>query len=139
MERNTRQRQAVQQALEEAGRPMSPQEVLAAAQQALPALGLATVYRQIKALTAEGWLVPVELPGEPARYERSGKAHHHHFRCRRCERIFEVAGCLLKMPTSLPKGFRLEDHEVVLFGVCADCAQSTPPRRPAAGKHTHNH
>ena len=123
MERNTRPRQAVQEALADAGRPMSPLEVLAAAQRALPSLGLATVYRQIKSLTAEGWLVPVELPGEPARYEQSGKAHHHHFRCRRCERIFEVEGCLLKLPTALPRGFKLENHEVVLFGLCADCSK----------------
>src|SRR5688572_19131816 len=78
MDRNTTQRNAIRHALQETGRPLSPQEILETAQADVPGLGIATVYRTIKSLVAEGWLVPVELPGEPARYELSRIAHHHH-------------------------------------------------------------
>lgn len=122
MNRDTSQRRAIREAIDAAGRPLSPQEVHAAARRAVPRLGVATVYRCLKELQEEAWLAPVELPGEPARYERAGKAHHHHFRCRRCDRVYEVEGCAIATKsTGLPRGFRVEGHEVILYGVCAKC------------------
>jgi Fur family ferric uptake transcriptional regulator len=121
MPRNTRQREAIRQAMEAAGRPLSPQEVRLAAQRIVPRLGIATVYRCLKELVETRWAVPVELPGEPARYERAGKAHHHHFRCRSCERVYEVEGCAYAGKAAVPPGFRIESHEVILYGVCARC------------------
>jgi Fur family ferric uptake transcriptional regulator len=50
MERSTRQRIAIRQAIEAAGRPLSPQEVRLAAQAQVPGLSLATVYRNLKLL-----------------------------------------------------------------------------------------
>jgi Fur family ferric uptake transcriptional regulator len=121
MERNTRQRQIIRQVFAEADRPLGPQEVLQAGQTHAPKLGIATVYRTLKGLIEEGWLVQVALPGEPSRYEIAGKAHHHHFRCRSCDRVFEIAGCLANMKRLTPSGFQLEDHEVVLYGTCDAC------------------
>jgi Fur family ferric uptake transcriptional regulator len=73
---------------------------------------------------AEGWLVSVELPGEPQRYEISGKSHHHHFRCRACDRVFEIDGCLTNLARLTPHGFQLERHEVVLYGTCDACTSA---------------
>ena len=125
MERNTRQREAIRQVLSEADRPMGPQEVLEAAQGYIPSLGIATVYRTLKALTEEGWLIPVELPGEPQRYEIAGKGHHHHFRCRICDRVFDTDGCLPNLRRLAPSGFQLDRHEVVLYGTCDTCVQDS--------------
>jgi hypothetical protein len=49
MERNTRQRSAIRDAIAQAERPLLPQEVLDAAQRAVPGLGIATVYRPARA------------------------------------------------------------------------------------------
>jgi len=122
MERDTAQRRAIRAALEDAGRPLSPLEVLNSAQQQVPGLGIATVYRNLKSLVDDGWLVPVDLPGEAPRYEVSGKTHHHHFHCRSCDRVFELPGCPGNLQTVVPNGFSLEDHEVVLYGRCDACA-----------------
>ncbi len=121
MERNTVQRQAIRRAFLETDRPMSTGEVLAAAQLHAKGLGIATVYRTIKSLLAERFLVPVEIPGEPARYEVAGKDHHHHFLCRRCGRMFEVEGCPRNLVSMVPNGFRLEGHDVLLYGSCDEC------------------
>ena len=123
MERDTRQRRAIRKVLEAAGRPLSPQEILEGARRQAPTLGLATVYRTLRALADEGWLTPVTLPGEPARYEPAGKTHHHHFRCRGCDRLFEVEGCRQASVAKAPRGFVIEDHEVVWYGRCARCAR----------------
>jgi Fur family ferric uptake transcriptional regulator len=121
-QRDTRQRRAIRRALETSGRPLSPQELLAAAHRQVPGLGLATVYRNLKALVEDGEVVAVALPGEAPRYEPAGKDHHHHFRCRRCDRLFEVTGCRPAPFGRPPRGFVVESHEVVWYGRCASCA-----------------
>ncbi|HKH47488.1 MAG TPA: transcriptional repressor [Thermoanaerobaculia bacterium] len=121
-ERDTQQRRAIRSAIERADRPLSPREVLDQAQPQSPGLGIATVYRTLKSGVEAGWLQPVELPGEPPRYEPTGKQHHHHFHCRRCDRVYEIEGCLDDLRHLTPPGFALEAHEIVLYGRCADCA-----------------
>ncbi len=121
-QRETRQRRAIRAALEEAGHPLSPKELLELARGDVEGLGIATVYRNVKSLQEEGWLATVELPGEPPRYEVAGKEHHHHFHCRACDRVFEVEGCPGDLKRVTPKGFKLERHEFVLYGVCVQCA-----------------
>ncbi len=54
MERTTRQRDAIKAVIEAAKRPLSPREVLDAARHEVRALGIATVYRNLKLLVAEG-------------------------------------------------------------------------------------
>ena len=122
MERDTAQRRAIRDVFEGSKRPLSPREILEAAQATVPTLSIATVYRTVKGLVEEGWLVPVDLPGEPPRYELSGKKHHHHFVCDACDRVFEVEGCPGNLRAVVPSGFQLDRHEVVLYGVCATCS-----------------
>lgn len=124
MERNTRQRGAIRRAFQRADRPLGTGEVLEQARGEVGGLGIATVYRNIRTLVNEGWLDVVELPGEVPRYEVHGKSHHHHFRCRQCDRVYEVPGCIGSMNEIVPPGFSLESHELVLYGLCADCSLS---------------
>lgn len=124
MGRETEQRRAIRRALRETGRPLTADEVLERGRDGCPTLGIATVYRNLKALEAEGWAVAVELPGEPSRYEVAGKPHHHHFLCRGCEGAFEVEGCPGDVRGVVPDGFVLESHEVVLYGVCPGCYEA---------------
>jgi len=120
-ERHTRQRAAIRRALETEQRPLSPAELLAAARRDVPGIGLATVYRTVKALVDEGTAVAVELPGESARYELTPTRHHHHFRCRRCARVYEVPGCARGITALAPAGFEVDGHELVLYGRCGEC------------------
>lgn len=121
MERSTAQRRAIRQAFEQLDRPLSPQEILDASRPSAPRLGIATVYRTVKGLVQEGWLVPVQVPGEPPRYEVAGKHHHHHFHCRSCGKLFEIEGCPGTLKSLTPRGFVLEGHELILFGRCSGC------------------
>lgn len=120
--RNTRQKSAIREAFLRADRPLSPEEVLSAAQSEVEGLSIATVYRNISSLLESDWLAPVAMPGETMRYEVAGKAHHHHFRCNDCGKVFEMQGCDLSLKPKLPRGFHVTGHEFFLFGQCADCA-----------------
>ncbi|MBM3408011.1 MAG: transcriptional repressor, partial [Betaproteobacteria bacterium] len=101
-----------------------------AAQQQVPGISLATVYRNLRILADEGELVQVKLPGESPRYELSGREHHHHFQCRYCQRAFEVYGCPGTLAHLAPPGFLVEDHEVILYGQCSGCIQVPLESRP---------
>jgi Fe2+ or Zn2+ uptake regulation protein len=69
--RNTRQRAAIRKVFVA---PLSPEDVLGAAQCLKERLEIATVYRNLKTLTEEGWLVTVVLPGQAPCDERAGRA-----------------------------------------------------------------
>lgn len=134
MERNTRQRAAIREAIAGASRPLLPQEVLDAAQAQVPGLGIATVYRNLKVMVDEGELQPVTLPGENARFELVGHGHHHHFQCRQCGRVFDVHACPGDLSRLAPTGFSVEGHDLTLYGRCSDCQPPAPPRRARAAR-----
>ena len=127
MERITKQGTAIMKAIQEAQRPLLPQEIQEAAALSVPGLGLATVYRNIKSLVDNGMLTTVYLPGENPRYEPSHHHHHHHFHCTRCNKVFDVHDCPGDMQQLAPKGFTVESHEITLYGVCETCTLSPPP------------
>jgi len=86
------------------------------------AMGLATVYRTLKLLVAEGAVRVITLPGECPRYETAAPAHHHHFQCNTCRRVYDVPGCPGDLRRLAPRGFTVEHHDVTLYGRCRDCA-----------------
>lgn len=124
MKRNTSQRRAILTALESAQGPLTPQEVLDFAIQEQASLGIATVYRNLNSLEEQGEIVAVHLPNDSVRYEPAGRGHHHHFRCQTCEQVFELsAKCPVAIleGVTLPGGFKVQDHELTLYGLCPSC------------------
>ena len=130
MERNTRQRQAVLDAIDHAGRALTPSEILALAQGSVASLNLSTIYRHLNALQDEARITKVMLPGQAARFEAACAAahhgdahhHHHHFHCSACDRVYALHACPGSMQDLAPKGFVVEAHEITLRGLCASCA-----------------
>ena len=120
--RRTCQLDAIRAVFDRVDRPIGPRECLSLARKEVPQLGIATVYRNVRRLLDEGWLRTVELPGTPDRYERAGKRHHHHFHCRVCDAVFEVEACPGDFRNLSPRGFRVEAHELILYGRCARCS-----------------
>jgi len=125
MERATRQRDAIKAALQKAKRPLSPHEVLEGARMIVRALGMATVYRNLKLLVAEGAVQVITLPGEAGRYEvrEAAHRHHHHFQCTTCRRVYDVPGCPGDLRRLAPSGFTVEHHDVTLYGRCSACGK----------------
>ena len=125
MKRETHQREAIRKALLNAGRPLSINELFELAQNDVAGLGIATVYRYLKALQTEEWIVQVDLPGQPSRWEVSPQAHHHHFLCRTCDKLFEIHDCPEDLMHLLPEGYTLEEHDILLRGQCDACTGNT--------------
>jgi Fur family ferric uptake transcriptional regulator len=132
--RSTRQRDAIRAAFSEHPHPMTPTEVLGMARKYCDGLGIATVYRTLKLLCRDGWLVQLELPGEQVTYYERAQKHHHHFVCRICSTLFKVDGCPVNLEELTPDGCILEDHELLLYGVCLKCRPRKSRRRTAGRK-----
>ena len=102
--RDTIQRTAIRKTLTNSSRPLNVDEILEAGQVNVPNLGIATVYRNIKTMLAEGEIRAIGGAGIPDCYvtmERSAP-----------EQLFQVGKSLFEAE---PKGFvrRYSIHIVV--------------------------
>ena len=122
MSRKTQQRKWIRHVFEHSERPLTPQEVLESAQQYIPGLGIATVYRNLKAFNEEGLLSAVELPGEPTRYEISGLDPHHFFQCEDCGKVYDIPADDEDIQDGVPEQFQVKSQRVLLYGLCPECA-----------------
>ena len=121
--RRSNQRTQIQLAIEEAGKPLTVSEIHELAQINAPNLGIATVYRAIKLLLEEELIRTVSLPDSEIRYEPFETEHHHHFQCNDCQLVFDLPLCPISIPegTTFPNGFRVDSHEITLYGSCPSC------------------
>ena len=76
--RITRQRAALLRVLAAAGDHPDATQLHARATRAGAAVSLATVYRTLSALEAQGVILKLEFEGEPARFEPADGTHHDH-------------------------------------------------------------
>ena len=121
--RQTKQRTEIERIFRDSGRPLGPQEIHTEARKVLQSMSLATVYRTLNRMLEEGVIAAVGVPGEPDRYELQQVAaeHHHHFRCNRCQNVYDLKGCVDNLKTLLPKQFRMTSHDIWLYGICKNC------------------
>lgn len=90
-----------------------------------PRIGLATVYRTLEALRDLGLVAIAAQPHGEAAYLFCRSGHHHHAVCTRCGRVDDVpCRSLPKYERILSHGlrFRLTEHQVEFYGVCARCS-----------------
>lgn len=120
----TRQRDEISRVIREAPGPLTVNEILERAQRELPGLGLVTVYRTVKLLREAGQVRTVILPTGESRYEPAGRGHHHHFHCRSCDEVYDLAGCPVRIPDDreISPGFRVESHDLTFYGTCPACS-----------------
>jgi Fur family ferric uptake transcriptional regulator len=123
--RPTRQQVAVATALEDQEDFTSAQELHAAIRDTGERVGLATVYRTLQTMAAEGDVDVLRTDDGEAVYRRCSTGHHHHLVCRRCGRTVEVEGRAVEQWTSrvsAEHGFTDVEHTVEIIGTCSDCA-----------------
>ena len=98
---------------------LSAEEVHARALRDVPELGRGTVYATLAELNELGILGAVGAP-EPVRYETNVEPHHH-FRCRLCMRLFDIAIAPPSTATLAKEGYSVERVVIGAEGICAEC------------------
>jgi Fur family ferric uptake transcriptional regulator len=128
--RPTRQRGAVQAVVAELDGFHSAQDIHARLRLAGEPIGLATVYRTVAALAADGELDVLRTERGETLYRRCSTGHHHHLRCRGCGRTVEVDGPIVESwadRVATDHGFAEVIHTLEIIGICADCASARLP------------
>lgn len=125
--RSTRQKTAVNRALDERQDFVSAQELFALLKERGEQVSLATVYRILQQQQQEG-LVDVLNPddGESLFRRCQAQDHHHHLVCRQCGRAVEIeAPAVERWATRLADehGFTEAEHTVEIYGICPDCSR----------------
>jgi Fe2+ or Zn2+ uptake regulation protein len=88
----------------------------------LPSLSSATVYATLELFESMGIVRRVSTFEGAAVFDSHTEAHHHAV-CRRCGRMFDLAPTAVAVH-AVPEGFRVEQTDVQVVGLCADCAGS---------------
>ncbi len=122
----THQRQVLYEVMQAmAGHP-SPEEIFAEVRKRIPAVSLATVYKNIHIFVENGILREVSLHHGSQRLELHQREHHH-LVCTRCKAITDIAAegiSLLPQHRDLGVGFRVERYSVDVIGLCAECQRA---------------
>ena len=66
----------------------------------------------------------VRLQDAIQRYEAADTAHHHHFHCEICDKVYVIKGCYLHFHNEdqkIPEGHTINSHEITFHGVCRNC------------------
>lgn len=86
------------------------------------------VYDCLGALTEAGLVRRIQPRGSVARYELQLNDNHHHAVCRECGDISDIACAVGEVPCLHaldPRGFAVDEAEVIYWGRCSDCQTST--------------
>lgn len=91
-------------------------------------VGRATVFRTLDTLARLGYLRRLHGDESCHQYVRATPGHHHHLVCTDCGRIVEFDGCTVGAmmdEIAARTRFRVEGHNLQLFGTCPECQRSS--------------
>jgi len=135
VQRNTWQRERVREALADARGFVSAQSLHATLRGENTGIGLATVYRALAGLAAQGAADSLQSPDGESLYRACAtRGHHHHLICRSCGLAVEIEATDVEQwarKTAAANGFIEAEHIVDIFGVCATCAAARASERDA--------
>jgi Fur family transcriptional regulator, ferric uptake regulator len=123
----TRPREKILSILERSGRRhLSAEDVYKALLNNGDDVGLATVYRVLTQFEEAGLVFRRHFETGQSVFELNSGDHHDHLVCIRCSRVVEFADPLIEErqgAIAAAHGFRIENHSLVIYGVCAQCAK----------------
>jgi len=103
-------------------------DVYEAVRQARPRIGLATVYRILHQLTAQGLIKELGRSDECIRYDARTQRHDHAI-CTTCGALFDIPTTISLPDAALQEaaqaaGVELTTYEVRIYGRCSACQSS---------------
>jgi Fur family ferric uptake transcriptional regulator len=91
-------------------------------------IGIATIYRVLTQCEQAGLVKRLQFEEGPALFELGQDDHHDHFVCTSCGLVEEFHDSIIEKrqrEIAAKAGFTVEDHSMVLYGLCAKCQRRT--------------
>jgi len=120
--RNTVQRQLIYNAVKELDIHATAEQVVAHLAETHPAIGRATIYRNLGQMADSGELLRAGTFYGATHYDHNCHEHYH-FVCNECRRVFDVEGSAKSIFESF-KGaeeFEVRDIQISFSGFCREC------------------
>lgn len=89
-------------------------------------IGLATVYRVLTQFEGAGLVCRRHFEGGQSVFELNSGDHHDHLICVKCGQVLEFVDPVIEerqKAIAAEYGFRMEDHSLVIYGICKGCDQ----------------
>jgi Fur family peroxide stress response transcriptional regulator len=122
--RITPQRVAILEAVMNSPQHPSAEQVYIQVLAQYPMISLATVYKTLDLMKAEGEVIELGFGSEGSRYDGARPYPHPHLICSQCRRIIDLEPEYLPgLPSGLAKnhGFTDLSQRVDYYGLCPDC------------------
>ncbi|MEF9922185.1 MAG: transcriptional repressor [Anaerovoracaceae bacterium] len=106
--------------------------ICAEAKKKMPAMGIATVYRNLNILTELGQINKIVVPGEADRFDGFVEEHYH-MKCEKCGNLIDLQSenidSVNKLKEMINTTFNVEGSDAhlcstLLSGTCNDCASA---------------
>ena len=123
MQRNTKQRNIILETLKEYPIHPNANQLVQLIVNKHKDFSVATVFRNLKQLAEEGIIKKIDGLDNTTHFDHNTHQHYH-FLCKKCGKIYDVsdniAPELIKKAES-ETGFIIEEHDIVLQGICKSC------------------
>ena len=119
----TQQRQLISNIIRRQPVHLSAAEIFELAREEMPGIARGTVYRNLGLMVAEGEIRSLDIPGQPARFDRSPEPHAHKI-CERCGMVEDLPPVDLNtlLPPLCPEGFTSCDLRI--YHLCPICQKT---------------
>ena len=102
---------------------LSAEEIYQRTQKKVPAISLGTVYSILENFKQKGLLREIKIDFNKSLYEHRDDVHHH-FSCRRCNKIFDVDMPVCSaLKNCKIDGHAIEDFQGYFYGTCRNCQE----------------
>ena len=123
----THQRQVIYRVLAESEEHPHPEWIYERVKRHIPAISLATIYKNIKTFVSMGLLQ--EVGSQPGSYRLDANLdRHHHLVCVKCKSVVDFNDPWLDQVRASqphPKNFRILRYQVEALGLCPACRDET--------------
>lgn len=116
--RNTHQRKVIYEIVKNTDIHPTADWVYEKARAIIPNISLGTVYRNLKLLTEEGYLIELE-DGKQSRFDAKLEKHFH-LKCSICGNIYDIDYDKLNL-TIYDESFIVQNVKVMIEGICHKC------------------
>ncbi len=126
--RLTPQRMMVVEALHDADKHVSADEIYAQVKAKYPYANISTVYRTLELLKELGLVTEISLGDGCVRFHPAEKGHHHHLVCQKCGKVIDLPESVLApLEGELLEKYRFgaDLRHMAVFGLCSDCQAKT--------------
>ena len=99
-------------------------EIYEALVPSIPTLSKTTVYNTLNLFVEKRIVELVNIEGNESRYEIYSPEEHAHFKCEKCERIYDIPIDFSNIKVKELEGFQIKSQQIHFIGICRSCSKN---------------